>query len=609
MSSPLIALLFVPYFGLASVDGPADGRRAQPALSLVGSSPALASAAPASGPTTRPAPAAPPNAVAPPTSSPTRATASPPSAPQPAPAQPAGSSGTAVQFAAPGAPPFAIEELSLADALRVALEQNIDLRARVVDVGVSEAAILSALGVFDVRLTAGIEGSNQRVPQRGSQFAISTGSRSLSTNLGLSRRLETGGTLSLRVDAVRTVTDQSRDFLNAAAGSVELASYAIRPSLQLNHPLLRGMGIRVNRAAIDRAKVATSQQQAAELDAAQNLVRDLIRAYWDVLFARRDLDNKQRSVELAQRQLDRTLVQVTAGRLAPVEAKSVEQNLASRESEVLLAENVLLDRSLTLRTLMGQGFVERDILGVMPSTDPANVRPELLDQRGLVQQAISANPAARQLELAIASARIDELEAANQRLPQLDFVGTFTPQGRSIDSLPDSPPGAPAERGSWAEAFGNFVNDDIAEDGLVADFTVTGALNLTWDIQNRTAKANHQRVQLELQRAELNLERIQQTIATSVLRAINNLRTAGKRMDVAQLSIELAEQNHAAEQARFEVGRSTNYDVLMRIDELAQSQAEALNAQIDYLKGLVELQALTGEILPAYGLDLSRYGG
>ena len=60
----------------------------------------------------------------------------------------------------------------------------------------------------------------------------------------------------------------------------------------------------------------------------------------------------------------------------------------------------------------------------------------------------------------------------------------------------------------------------------------------------------------------------------------------------------------AAEQARFDVGRSTNYDVLFRIDELLTAQTTLLRAGLDYLRAKAELQALTGEILPAYGLDL-----
>jgi outer membrane protein TolC len=502
-------------------------------------------------------------------------------------------------------PPFPMEDVQLSAALTESIQNNLDLQGRVVDVGIAEAQILASLGAFDVTLIAGTSASLSETPQRGSAFTFSTATRTLSGYAGFSRRLETGGNISLRVDASRTLTDQPINFFDTSAGTNRLATYVIRPTLQITHPLLRGVGIKVNRANIDRARIATNQAEATELSFAQDMVRDIISAYWDLLFAKRDLGNKRQAVELQQQQLSRTQAQVSAGRLSPVEAKAVEQALAVRESEVLVAENALLDASVTMRSLMGQRFEDRDLLGVMPTTDPTLIQPEPVDFQTEIKKALKTNPQIRQLELAMASKRIDEIEAANQRLPQLDFTGTFTPQGRSVDTNADPSTGDPGQKGSWGEAFGNFFNDDVGADGLMADYTVSAALDLTWGVQNRTAKGNHQRVQAELRRAELNLDVIRQTIATSVIRAANGLRTAGKRMQVADISMELAEQNLDAERARFDVGRSTNYDVNFRIDELSKAQAEALSAQVDYLKALVQLQSLTGEILPAYGIDLA----
>jgi outer membrane protein TolC len=133
---------------------------------------------------------------------------------------------------------------------------------------------------------------------------------------------------------------------------------------------------------------------------------------------------------------------------------------------------------------------------------------------------------------------------------------------------------------------------------------VSGSLNFTWDVQNRGPKGNHQAALGELRKAEVNLRQVRQTVATQVIRASNSLRTAGKRMEVAQISLELADQNLAAEQARFEVGRATNFDVLKRLDERDKSASDALNAHVQYLKALVQLQAVNGEILPAYGIPL-----
>jgi outer membrane protein TolC len=506
-------------------------------------------------------------------------------------------------FEVDATPPFPSSELQLSDALRFAVDHNLDLANNAEDIAISEATVLTAVGAFDVFVTAGLNGAISESPQRGSQFQFAQGSRSIGGSLGFFRSLETGGRIQLDIGFTRGETDQPINIFDPNTGTTTLSSYSIVPRLTLTHPLLKGAGLRVNRADINRAKIARSQAEARRQLTAQNAVRDVVSAYWDVLFAQNDLLNKRQSVVLAQRQLDRTNALVAAGRLAPVEAKAVEQALAARESEVLLAENSLLDRSLTLRTVMGEDFTGEGAIGVVAVTDPV-VQPRAIAIDEAVRRAIEADPQVRQLELALATKEIDEVVAANGRLPQLDFEGSFTPQGRSVDTAPSAATGEPTQKGSWGEAFRNVFSDDVGSEGLFADWTLSGSLTLTWDVQNRAPRGTHQRVLAELRQARNNLAQTRRTTSTAAIRAANGLRTTGKRMQVAAISLDLAEENLSAEQARFEVGRSTNFDVLQRLDERDKAAAEALSAQVEYLKGLVQLQALTGEILPAYGLDV-----
>lgn len=499
-------------------------------------------------------------------------------------------------------PPFPSEEMQLSDVLTAAAKTNLDLSVSGIDIEIAEATVLQALGAYDVFITAGVNGSVSETPQRGSQFSINLGQRQVGGNVGFSRRLETGGQISLDIAASRTLTDQPVNPFDASRGSFTLSGYTIQPTLTLTHSLLQGAGLKVNRAEINKAKIATTAAEANQQLVAQNLARDIISAYWDLLFAHRDLINKRRSVEQAQRQLERTRALVAAGRLSPVDAKAVEQAVAAREADVITAEYNLLDRSLTMRTLMGQDFTQREMLGVLPITDPV-VRPRAVVVQDEIDRALQANPQIRSLELSLASRRIDELVAANRRLPQLEFQGQFTPRGRSIDQAPDPSTGNPGQQGSWSEAFRNIFSEDVQSQGLLADWTLSGSLTLTWDVQNRGPKGLHEQAKLQIERAQVQLTQARQQIATGVIRAANSLRTAGKSMEVTQLSSELAQENLAAEQARFEVGRATNYDVLLRLDDVDTAAANALNAEINYLKALAQLQALTGEILPAYGLD------
>lgn len=505
---------------------------------------------------------------------------------------------------------FAAEELALSEVLKSAMTGNIDLRNSAIDIAITEKQITAALGAYDVFFLAGTTASKAVTPQRGSAAAFTVGNQSLSGNFGFERKLESGGTLNFTVTATRSTIVQPINFFNANAGTRQLNSYLISPSLTLTHPLLRNAGVRVNRADIDRARVARTQMEANQLQMAQTAVHDIILAYWDVLFASRDLENKRRSAATTQEQHRRVKAEVSAGRKSQLDLDTIYQSLVARENEVVLAENVLLDRSLTLRQFMGQEFKSRQVLGVLPQTDPQALALREIDLEAEIKRAFAANPQLRSLEIGIASRRIDELVAANQRLPILDFRFQFAPQGRSVDVNASADTGVPSERGTWNQAFGNFFTaTDTAKinfnTGPFADFNISGALNLNFDIQGRTPKANHERVILEIRKAEFNLEKSQQQISISVIRSVNAMRNASARLTITSESVRLAEANLRAEEARFRVGRSTSYDVLFRQDELALAQFNALSAQIDYLRATVELQTLTGELLPAYGLELA----
>jgi outer membrane protein TolC len=78
-------------------------------------------------------------------------------------------------------------------------------------------------------------------------------------------------------------------------------------------------------------------------------------------------------------------------------------------------------------------------------------------------------------------------------------------------------------------------------------------------------------------------------------------------MELAKQAIEFAKRNVAAEQGRFEAGRSTNFDVNNRIEDLKQARLRFARASVDYLEALNNLDYLTGDILPRYGIEEPEY--
>ena len=77
---------------------------------------------------------------------------------------------------------------------------------------------------------------------------------------------------------------------------------------------------------------------------------------------------------------------------------------------------------------------------------------------------------------------------------------------------------------------------------------------------------------------------------------------ARRRVTLSQRAIELANENIKIETDRFNLGKSTNFDVLNRLEELRQAELRQAQALVDWHKAEVVIQSLTGDVLPAYGI-------
>jgi outer membrane protein TolC len=76
-------------------------------------------------------------------------------------------------------------------------------------------------------------------------------------------------------------------------------------------------------------------------------------------------------------------------------------------------------------------------------------------------------------------------------------------------------------------------------------------------------------------------------------------------MELSQQAVDLSEKNIEAERRRFELGRSTNFDVLQRQEEQKQARLRFARAAVDYLLATVAIDALRGRLLKGYGVSVA----
>jgi outer membrane protein TolC len=150
--------------------------------------------------------------------------------------------------------------------------------------------------------------------------------------------------------------------------------------------------------------------------------------------------------------------------------------------------------------------------------------------------------------------------------------------------------------GGYGDAVGQLFDFDYATWRLGANFSIS--------LGNNTAEGNYAQATLSEDKARTELQRVEQQTILEVRQAVRAVTDAGELVTTTRATRELAEQQLAIEQDRFEVGMSTNFEVLTFQDDLARAQVQELRAVIDYRRARAALARVTGAIARVYGVQI-----
>jgi outer membrane protein len=467
-------------------------------------------------------------------------------------------------------------QVGLRDTLQHAVKANPSLAGETIDVAISDAEIHETYGLDDWVLDARAFGT----ADSGNPVLNRPSSDSLSLEAEIHKPLPTGGSVGLRFDNGYGRAPSVFDFRDQPADAEEGSLWTPTVQLTFDQPLLRGRGRTARYASRTRAISDRAVQVLERETAAATVVRDVIQAYWELAYAAQDLAIRRSSLQLAREQLRITQASIDVGKLPRSEALAVEQTIATREEDVFLAEQAVSERSIELRRLAGMEIGPGELeLTAVDGLGTAAVEPDL---DGALAMAMDANPQLKAVRQLGAAAQIEVDVTDNGLLPQLDFSLAAGPQGIGTTA---------------ADAYGAM--------GKFESYQVSAGLVLNWQLGNSAAEGRHEAARLRVRKAKLSEADLRAQIAAQTVRAVNLVRSAKKRMEVAARATGLAKQNVELETARWQVGKATNFDVLRRQDELAQSQLREARARADYLNAVALLDALTGQILPRYGIALA----
>jgi outer membrane protein TolC len=150
--------------------------------------------------------------------------------------------------------------------------------------------------------------------------------------------------------------------------------------------------------------------------------------------------------------------------------------------------------------------------------------------------------------------------------------------------------------GNYGTALGNLFG------GRYQSFQV--GLSIDFNFRNRAAGANYSQTLINEKRIGLEKARAEQTIEAQVRNALQGITTARQRIAAAEASARAAKEKLDSEQRLYQTGESTNFLVLTRQNEYADSRRREVVARLDYNKSISRLQQAIGTTLSTHQISI-----
>ena len=472
-------------------------------------------------------------------------------------------------------------QLSLNDAIFLALANNTDIQVDQTQVDAAKAAIDSARALFDPTVNA-LFNTQRSTESSFSEAAVAPTLSGLTQTyqLGFSQTFETGTNVQTSVNATKFSSNVSFGFVNPSVfGTV---------SVQVTQPLLRGRGFLPNRGPIIIAQRNLEQSRAAFRQQVAGVMLNVVSQYWNVVQARENLDVAQSLLAQAQKSYDHDKEALEKGALPPLDIYRTESEVASRRVSEIQAEYGVKEAEDRLRNFLGADIdpnIRALELDLTQAPEPAG---DLLtvDIATELQKALVNRPDLEAQRLQVVNDDLNIKIAHNGLEPQLSLTGIYSGYGLNTDT-----------NGPFLEALDQTFG--------FSQPTYGGGLTLTLPIKNYAAKSAYATAQVSKRRDLYTDRQLRQQIGLQVANAVHDLEQSKLSMEAAKIALNLAQKNLQAEQRKYELGAETLFVLLETQTELAQAEQSVIQAQIGYQVAVASVYYSTGELLGNYNVEVA----
>lgn len=491
----------------------------------------------------------------------------------------------------PGAGPRI--DLTLEEAVARALERNLDLAVQRLNPRVFDFTLAQQLAAYRPTFDTAFSNNSRTNPSStqldGGESVVSDLVR---LNSGVSQNVGWGGgRYQVDFNNDRSASTNFFSSFNPSYRSTVAASYT--------QPLLRGFSIDPTRQQIQVTRI---NRDIAEIDLRQtvtNTVSAVRDAYWELVYATQTVAVQQQALELAEALVRDNEARVEIGALAPIDVVQARSEAAARRQTLAQAEQALATADLVLKQLIVDGTSDEYWRATLNPVDLPTLDPAPIDLDEAIRRALDERTDLERSRRQLDVNEVNLSSMRNQRLPSVDLTASYQLQGQGGTRFVRSGLGGRV----LTEIPGGI--DDAFDQLVDADYPVwTVQLDVSYPIGPSAADAAYARAQLQTRQVQAQLRQLELQVAAEVTSAVLQIRAIARRIEAATAARELAEEQLAAEQSRFEAGLSTNFFVVQAQRDLAAARDTELRAILDQQKALIELDRVQRTSLSQAGIQI-----
>ncbi len=494
-----------------------------------------------------------------------------------------------------------VQLLALQEAIAQGLQNNLDIEQFRQGVRISEFSLFSLRGFYDYTSGAGIGFRSSINPTSSSISGGNSGtlsSKSLYYNFTTSKQFEqTGGNLFVEFDNSRNISSSIFNGLNPA--------YNTTLTFTFTQPLLRNFSLDAQRRSIRLAQKSLDLSDSQFRQRVIEIINQVQRAYWDLVFAIQNEKIARDSVDLAKTQLDNNRKMVEAGTLAPIELRSTEAQLETAKGNVIVALQGITTAENALKILLLKDPNDKIWYSEISPTDQPDKAWVAFNLEESTRLALKNRPELDQIRLQTEQKEIDIKYYTNQLKPQLDLIGSYANTGLAgaaqnavvVGGGGGGSTTLPRFVGGYGTSLKNLFGQDFRT------YQVGVQLSFPW--RNRAAQANLGRTLAEQRQLDARQRQLVETVQVDVRNALQAVVASKQRFEAAQAGELAAMAQYSGEQERYRAGLSTNFVVLQRLTDLSVARGTTVRALTDYNKALADLQRVTGMTLMSNNVEIS----